>query len=92
MGTGLGEVVLNPLSEADSRQLVTNLLEVESLPEHVRTSILEKAEGNPFFVEEVIRMLIDHGAIVSTGDGWVVGKEWRLWTSPTRCTDCFWPV
>jgi predicted ATPase len=75
MGTGLGEVVLNPLSEGDSHQLVTNLLEVESLPGRVRTAILEKAEGNPFFVEEVIRMLIDHGAIISTGESWVVGKE-----------------
>ncbi len=75
MGAGLTELTLNPLSEADSRQLVSNLLEIEALPEHIRTVILKKAEGNPFFVEEVIRMLIDRGAIAKKGEGWVAGKE-----------------
>ena len=36
--------------------------------------ILEKAEGNPFFVEEVIRMLIDQGAIARRGDEWILAK------------------
>lgn len=48
-----------------------NLLEIESLPQNIRTSILERAEGNPFFVEELIRMLIDRGWVVRQGDHWV---------------------
>ncbi|HKZ86042.1 MAG TPA: adenylate/guanylate cyclase domain-containing protein [Anaerolineae bacterium] len=75
MGASLTEITLNPLSDADSRQLVSNLLEIESLPDGVRSIILQKAEGNPFFVEEVIRMLIDRGAIVKRGEGWVAEKE-----------------
>ena len=74
LGAGLTELTLNPLSDADSRQLVSNLLEVESLPENVRNVILQKAEGNPFFVEEVIRMLIDRGAIIKQDDRWAAGK------------------
>jgi class 3 adenylate cyclase len=74
-GTSLTEINLQPLSDEDSRQLVSNLLEIESLPDNIRTIILRKAEGNPFFVEEVIRMLIDRGAIIKQGDGWVAGKE-----------------
>ncbi len=74
LGAGLTEIALNPLSDADSRQLVSNLLEVEALPESVRNVILQKAEGNPFFVEEVIRMLIDRGAIVKQADHWAAGK------------------
>lgn len=74
-GAGLTELTLNPLSDADSRQLVSNLLEIESLPDNIRTIILRKAEGNPFFVEEVIRMLIDRGAIVKKGESWAAGKE-----------------
>lgn len=74
-GTSLTELNLQPLSDEDSRQLVSNLLEIESLPDNIRTIILRKAEGNPFFVEEVIRMLIDRGAIVKQGEGWVAGKE-----------------
>jgi class 3 adenylate cyclase len=74
LGAGLTEIALNPLSEEDSRQLVSNLLEVEALPENIRNVILQKAEGNPFFVEEVIRMLIDRGAIIKQDDHWAAGK------------------
>ena len=61
---------LEPLSAANSRQLVANLLRFEALPEAVRHLILSRADGNPFFVEEVIRTLIERGAIVPTGDQW----------------------
>lgn len=63
-GVGALDLRLAPLTENDSKQLVSNLLEVEALPEQVRQLILTKTEGNPFFVEEVIRMLIDRGGIV----------------------------
>jgi class 3 adenylate cyclase len=69
------EVELGALSEDDSRQLVSNLLEIEALPENIRSVILKKAEGNPFFVEEVIRMLIDRGAIRRHGESWVAEQE-----------------
>jgi class 3 adenylate cyclase len=70
LGEAMAEIRLQPLSEADSRALVSNLLEIESLPDDVRTKILTRAEGNPFFVEEVIRMLIERGAIVRSGTRW----------------------
>jgi class 3 adenylate cyclase len=70
----LTEIRLNPLSDEDSRGLVANLLEIESLPPAVRDAILARAEGNPFFVEEVIRMLIERGAIVQHGDRWVANE------------------
>lgn len=73
-GTSPTELYLTPLSEKDSQELVSNLLEIESLPENVRTLILAKAEGNPFFVEEVIRMLIDRGNIARQDGKWIVAK------------------
>ncbi len=75
LGGSLTEITLGALSETDSRQLVANLLAIEALPEDLRTLILKKAEGNPFFVEEVIRMLIDRGAIVQRNGGWFAGAE-----------------
>jgi predicted ATPase len=72
LGGSLTEITLSALSEADSRRLVANLLEIEALLEPMRVLILKKAEGNPFFVEEVIRVLIDRGAIVQRNGGWVV--------------------
>ncbi|MFN2213307.1 MAG: AAA family ATPase [Anaerolineales bacterium] len=73
LGESITEISLKALSEIDSRQMVENLLEVEALPEETRDLILEKSEGNPFFVEEVIRMLIDRGAIRRVNGNWVAG-------------------
>ncbi|NJD27355.1 MAG: hypothetical protein FIA92_03565 [Chloroflexi bacterium] len=74
-GEALIDIRLDPLSPADSRTLVANLLEIESLPDHVRDLILARAEGNPFFVEEVVRMLIEHGVIVARDERWVATDE-----------------
>lgn len=74
-GDALVELRLSPLSNESTRKLVSNLLEIESLPADVRDVILAKAEGNPFFVEEVIRMLIDRGAIVERDGRWIASGE-----------------
>jgi len=68
---------LEPLSTAESQALVGNLLRVEALPRALRERILDHAEGNPFYVEEVIRSLIDSEAIVqdeATGN-WQGARE-----------------
>ncbi|MBI5649831.1 MAG: AAA family ATPase [Chloroflexi bacterium] len=76
-GVGALELHLAPLSDSDSKQLVNNLLEIDALPENLRKMILAKAEGNPFFVEEVLRMLIDRGGIARHADNgeWIVTRE-----------------
>jgi class 3 adenylate cyclase len=74
-GDALTEIRLDPLTSEQTRTLVANLLEIESLPAATRDLIMAKAEGNPFFVEEVIRMLIDRGAIHREGDRWVASAN-----------------
>lgn len=69
------EVNLEPLGAEDATELVANLLEVDDLPIRVRSLILEKAEGNPFFVEEVIRSLLDQGLVVSRDGHWHATQE-----------------
>lgn len=59
---------LAPLTESDSRRLVENLLRVEGLPREARRMILMKAEGNPFFLEELLRSLIDTGILLMKGE------------------------
>ena len=63
-------IELEPLDENNSRELVASLLEIEDLPESVRSLILTKAEGNPFYVEEVIRSLLDSQLVVREGGHW----------------------
>jgi len=66
------DLYLRPLSVMDSEELVANLLHVEALPHPLRRRILDHAEGNPFYVEEVVRSLIDSEIIVydETTDQW----------------------
>ena len=75
LGGSLTEINLGALSEEDSRSLVANLLDIEALPERVRDLILKKAEGNPFFVEELIRMLIERGAIQYINGSWIAQQD-----------------
>ena len=68
-------IQLRPLDDAQSRDLVRNLLHVEGLPEGMRRLILSKSEGNPFFVEEVIRSLLDAQVVVRDGEGFRATEE-----------------
>jgi class 3 adenylate cyclase len=60
---------LEPLPDATSGLLVDSLLAGE-LPSRVRDLIVERAEGNPFFVEEVLENLIDAGVLVREDGAW----------------------
>jgi class 3 adenylate cyclase len=64
------DIRLQKLSRVQSSQLVQSLLTIDALPEKVREIILLKSEGNPFFIEEVIRSLIDKGLVYKDGDKW----------------------
>jgi len=75
LGERFTEIVLEPLDAAHSKELLGNLLYIEDLPESVRRLILSKAEGNPFFVEEVIRALIDSKHIVRENGHWRATRE-----------------
>ena len=73
------EISLAPLSEIDSGQLVDNLLAISDLPSDLRKTILRKSEGNPFFLEEVVRTLIDSGMIMQdeTGLRWLETADYE---------------
>ena len=68
-------ISLGPLDHEGSRELVASLLHVEDLPEKVRTLILTKAEGNPFYVEEVIRSLLDSNLVVRENSHWRATRD-----------------
>jgi class 3 adenylate cyclase len=59
----VSSVGLDPLTASESDRLVGLLLSVADLPGSVHERILERAEGNPFFLEEIVRHLIDEGMI-----------------------------
>ncbi len=64
------EIQLKPLSAEQQNQLVDNLLAIADLPDAVRRLIQERAEGNPFYLEEIVHSLIEQGAILRDGESW----------------------
>ena len=59
-----GQITLTPLSEDASGALVDEILrQVDNVPDTLRDLIITTAEGNPFYLEELIKMLIDEGVI-----------------------------
>lgn len=64
---------LLPLSAADTRLLVLEILQkVAEVPEALIDLIVNKAEGSPFYVEELIKVLIEGGIIVRGPEQWSV--------------------
>lgn len=64
---------LKPLDATGSRALADALLQrVADAPPSLRQTLTAGAEGNPFYMEELVKMLIDDGVIIADGDGWRV--------------------
>ncbi len=61
------EIYLEPLDENQCDLLIRNLLKATGIPQDVRMSIENRAEGNPFFIEEVLRSFIDEGIVELRG-------------------------
>jgi class 3 adenylate cyclase/tetratricopeptide (TPR) repeat protein len=76
------EIRLNPLSPAECTDLMDNLLDIENLPSRVRQGILQKADGNPFFLEEIMRTLIDKGAVRPENGHWKAAPSIETITIP----------
>jgi class 3 adenylate cyclase/tetratricopeptide (TPR) repeat protein len=55
-------IELEPLARDESEELAAALLAQHDIPDRVTAHLLEKTEGNPLFVEETVRMLIEEGA------------------------------
>ncbi len=63
MGDFFSRIVLQGLSPEQCDCLLTELLTFADLPRDIRQQILEKSAGIPFYLEEILRMLIDQGVI-----------------------------
>ncbi len=63
---------LDPLGGEESRALAMGILGRKTAPEPLLELILDSAEGNPLFMEEMLRSLIERGFLVEEDDGWTL--------------------
>ena len=68
-------VRLEPLSDDETRRLIAALLKIDDLPESVRATVVSRAQGNPLYVEELLRMLIDAKHIEQRGGRFVAARD-----------------
>jgi len=66
-------IQLKSLPAEKSEQLLYQLLTIPDLPKELRTQIVQRAAGVPFYLEEILRMLIDDAII------YLDGIHWRLY-------------
>jgi class 3 adenylate cyclase/predicted ATPase len=78
------DLLLDPLTSAEGQVLVDNLLRTGGLPQELIQHILARAGGNPLYVEELLRTLLDEATIVrGTENGsWRVTREVEEITVP----------
>jgi class 3 adenylate cyclase/ketosteroid isomerase-like protein len=68
-------VTLAGLDAGAATRLAANAIGAHELPAAVAGRVLAASEGNPLFVSELVRMLVQDGALVREGDHWRVGVE-----------------
>ena len=77
VGQGPGTITmsLHELSDEESRDMVFSLLNTDGLPPGLERVITTRAEGNPFFVEELVRSFIHRGLVTRDLTTWKVSDN-----------------
>lgn len=73
--TDFVHLYLDSLSLDQSEQLLLRLLSLPDLPENIRRQILQRAAGNPFYLEEILRTLIDKGIVRRKAGHWELSPD-----------------
>ena len=68
-------VTLAGLDAGAAMRLAANVIGAADLPAAVAAKVLATSEGNPLFVGELVRMLVQEGALTKEGERWIVGAE-----------------
>ena len=81
------EIALKPLDERMSETLILNMLNVGGLHHAIIQRIIERAGGNPFFIEEIVRSFIDEGVVVVKDGAFQVSEKIGTVTIPNSIND-----
>lgn len=75
LGLNYKEIILTPLDQESGTSLAFNLLDVPGIGQGFKDMLLAKSGGNPFYLEEIIRSLIDSGALAYSHGVWRLTTE-----------------
>lgn len=69
------EIQLQDLSRSEAQDMLESLLKTESIPNDLARFVQSKAEGNPFYLEELVNSLIESGILVRNVSHWKITKS-----------------
>ncbi len=69
------EAALEALRGVRGHELLAALVGADTLPAELERRLLARAEGNPFYLEELVRSMADSGSLRREGDGWSFDRE-----------------
>jgi class 3 adenylate cyclase/tetratricopeptide (TPR) repeat protein len=82
-------IELSSLQTEDADMLISNLLSVEKLPQDIKNEILEKGDGNPLFIEEIIKTMIDREYIYFENGNYLAKPDIEEFEVPETVEDIF---
>jgi class 3 adenylate cyclase/tetratricopeptide (TPR) repeat protein len=69
------EIRLQDLSSSEAQGMLESLLKTESIPSDLRGFVQDKAEGNPFYLEELVNSLIETETLIRDNGSWKVTRS-----------------
>jgi predicted ATPase/class 3 adenylate cyclase len=80
-------VTLPPFTAKQSETLIEQMIGPDVLPAETQTLIIQKAEGNPFFTQELVRSLIANGSLVREVETTAEGQPFERWHATEAVTN-----
>lgn len=69
------EIQIDDLSAAEAKTMVKSLLKTNTIPKELEGFVETKAQGNPFYLEEIINSLIESGTLEHHEKGWQLNGQ-----------------
>ncbi len=82
----LTTLTLEPLDAESSRTLIDQMIGQDVLPEETEALIIQKAEGNPFYVQELVRSLVASGVLIRESAAGADGEQQGAWHATQAVT------
>ena len=81
------EIAIKPLDEKLAEMLISNMMNITGLHYSVIDQVVKRADGNPFFIEEVVRSFIDQGGVVLKDGAYEVTEKIGTMVIPHTIND-----
>lgn len=73
---------VGPLEQDDARNLIRKVLNDDPLPAQVERRVLEAAQGNPLYVQEILKMMLEQRLLERKADHWEATAELEGFEAP----------